>query len=374
MPLVIPPVTPPLWLLSQVTPSPVHAHRVVRLAAAHLRQRHAVAERNRLYRRHGKRQLAHHAFHRAEERRTDARARRPPRIPITPPTLSQARARLSHRPAHRRFPFRVQQRKTAPRQPAKRPRVHALGQNRVLLPRDGGECAPISIPFSGQQPRYAAREHQRRSQPAGKMPAAARVVHAAVFDIARVIRVAGACALPCLRSRRSACSCFDHRAERRARRPPVHRAGEDAHRVRLFSRVAVGRRPARAAPSARRYNLVQPRACGQAVHHHADGRAWDSPKIVSLKCSPKFALIASALPNAQIPARTPGGFRRRLRVRDRPFAVEQRARYRHRHHNSVVVTALDFGCVQRLSAANRQPVRQLGRIWRPPPSALPPSR
>ena len=153
---------------------PIHAHRVVRLAAAHLRQRRCRRRTQSPFTAGTENaSLAHHAFHRAEERRTDARAHgRPPR---TRSLRRRCPAPRAPRHTARRIGASLsgcKQRKRLCASPSKRPRrPRPPGRNRASRsPAIGGDMrADLDslLPERAAAPRCPG-EHQRRGQPARK--------------------------------------------------------------------------------------------------------------------------------------------------------------------------------------------------------------
>ena len=130
-----------------------------------------------------------------------------------------------------------------------------------------GHAAPRED-LQGHRPGKA----QRRGEPAGKVPAAARVRKALVFHKGRVIRVRGP--RPVFQAiviAGTRVGVLDQRAQRRAAGEAARQAADHTRLVRLLAGGGMGVLPGRAAPhEAPHFLQIDGFPGGQAVHHRAN--------------------------------------------------------------------------------------------------------
>ena len=183
-------------------------------------------------------------------------------------------ARIVYGFAHGVFALRIEQREAHAAQRLQDLCVHGdRVKTRIRNAADGGDVRADLHAAAGKQLACdTAGKDQRRSEPGGKVAAAARVVVSAVLDKAGVVRVARAHAGAQLHVvAGTGVGIFDHAADRRAGSAPLKHAGEDVDLIRFFARGGGGIVAGGAARHVRcDGRLVNHRAGGYAVDDHAD--------------------------------------------------------------------------------------------------------
>ena len=215
----------------------LHAERIVGPAARQPRKAEAQAELHTLDGGNAEQQRGQRAFHAAEKRLAQARGQaQDNRFQNPSHGIALGGGRLNGL-RHGAGAQRVQHRKIRGVQCVQlllQPR-RVAGKGRVVNARALRQmCGDGDALCLQQFCENAARRHNGGREPSAEMPAAPRVLMAAVLHVGGVIRVAGAQQLLCFCIIAAAgIGVFNHKRQRRTRgRAPVY-ARKHAHRVRL---------------------------------------------------------------------------------------------------------------------------------------------